>query len=90
MGHSRKRFCNIELHCFCDSSLQAYSSIIYIRVIANLGVKVILICSKTIITNERNYNSSIGAIIITIIINEIITICVKGTIFEHCKYLLLV
>ena len=29
---------NIELHCFCDSSLQVYSSVIYIYY---------LICSKT-------------------------------------------
>ena len=30
----------------CDSSLQAYSSVVYIRVTTNLDVKVNLICSK--------------------------------------------
>ena len=46
-GAFKEQICNIELHCFCDSSLQAYSSVIYIRVITNLDVKVNLICSKT-------------------------------------------
>ena len=46
-GAFKEHICNIELHCFCDSSLQAYSSVIYIRVITNLDVKVNLICSKT-------------------------------------------
>ena len=45
-GAFKEQICNTELHCFCDSSLQAYSSI-YIRVINNLDVKVNLICSKT-------------------------------------------
>ena len=45
-GAFKEQICNTELHCFCDSSLQAYSSI-YIRVITNLDVKVNLICSKT-------------------------------------------
>ena len=40
-------FNKVEFHCFCDSSLQAYSVVIYIRVITNLDVKVNLICSKT-------------------------------------------
>ena len=39
-GAFKEQICNIELHCFCDSSLQAYSSVIYICVITNLGVKV--------------------------------------------------
>ena len=47
MEHSRNRFVIFKLHCFWDSSLQAYSSVIYIRVITNLDVKVNLICSKT-------------------------------------------
>ena len=46
-GAFKVQICNIELHCFCDSLLQAYSSVIYIRVITNLDVKVNLICSKT-------------------------------------------
>ena len=46
-GAFKEQICNIELHCFCDSSLQAYSSVIYIRVITNLDVKVNLISSKT-------------------------------------------
>ena len=46
-GAFKEQICNIELHCFCDSSLQAYSSVIYIRVITNLDVKGNLICSKT-------------------------------------------
>ena len=46
-GAFKEQICNTELHCFCDSSLQAYSSVIYIRVITNLDVKVNLICSKT-------------------------------------------
>ena len=45
-GAFKEQICNIELHCFCDSSLQAYSSVIYICVITNLGVKVNGICSK--------------------------------------------
>ena len=45
-GAFKEQICNIELHCFCDSSLQAYSSFIYIRVITNLDVKVNFICSK--------------------------------------------
>ena len=45
-GAFKEQICNIELHCFCDSSLQAYSSVIYICVITNLGVKVNWICSK--------------------------------------------
>ena len=40
-GAFKKQICNIELHCFCDCSLQAYSSVIYIPVITNLDVKVI-------------------------------------------------
>ena len=43
----KEQICKIELHCFCDSSLQAYSSVTYIRVITNLDVKVNLICRKT-------------------------------------------
>ena len=43
----KEQTCHIELHYFCDSSLQAYSSVIYICVITNLDVKVNLICSKT-------------------------------------------
>ena len=43
----KEQICNIELHCFWDSSLQAYSSAIYIRVITNLDVKVNLIFRKT-------------------------------------------
>ena len=46
-GACKEQICNIELHCFCDSWLQAYSSVIYIRVITNLDVKGNLICSKT-------------------------------------------
>ena len=45
-GAFKEQICNIELHCFCDSSLQAYSSFIYIRVITNLDVKVNFTCSK--------------------------------------------
>ena len=43
----KEQICNSELLYVCDSLLQAYSSVIYIRVITNLGVKVNLICSKT-------------------------------------------
>ena len=43
----KEQICKIELHCFCDSSLQAYSGVTYIRVITNLDVKVNLICRKT-------------------------------------------
>ena len=46
-GAFKEQICNIELHCFFDSSLQAYSSVIYIRAITNLNVKVNLISSKT-------------------------------------------
>ena len=43
----KEQICNSELLYVCNSLLQAYSSVIYIRVINNLGVKVNLICSKT-------------------------------------------
>ena len=43
----KEQIYNIELQWFCKSSLQAYSSVIYICAVTNLGVKVNLICSKT-------------------------------------------
>ena len=46
-GAFKKQICNIELHCFGDSSIQAYSSFIFVRVITNFDFKVSLICSKT-------------------------------------------
>ena len=94
-GAFKGQICNIELHWFCDSSLQVYPSVAYIRATNNLDVKVNLICSKTnffhwwYFTNERSYNSSIRVYVLSFI-NEIITICIKRTIFEHCKYLLVV
>ena len=36
-----QQICNIELHCFCNSSLEAYSSVLYIRVTTNLELKLI-------------------------------------------------
>ena len=52
-GTFKEHIYNIELHCFCDSSLQAYSSVIYIRAITNLDVKVNLICSKTKLSSMK-------------------------------------
>ena len=39
-GAFKEEICNIELHCFCNSSLQADSRVIYTCVITNLDVKV--------------------------------------------------
>ena len=46
-GVFKEQICNIELHYFCDSLLQAYCSVIYIRAITNFCVEVNLTCSKT-------------------------------------------
>ena len=45
-GAFKEQICNIELHCFCDSSLQAYSKVIYIRVVTNLILKLIQFVAK--------------------------------------------
>ena len=52
-GAFKEQICNIQLHCFCDSSLQAYSKVIYIRVVTNLDIKVNSICSKTKVSPRK-------------------------------------
>ena len=42
-GTFNEQIFHIELHSFCDSLLQIYSSIIYVRVTTNMGVKINLI-----------------------------------------------
>ena len=51
----KEQICNTELHCFCNSLLQAYSSVVYIRVITNLGVKNNLIYSKTKLSPMKEF-----------------------------------
>ena len=64
----KEQIYNIELHCFCDSSLQACSSAIYIYVNADLGVKANLICRKNqSIANEISYYSSIRAHVLNLL-----------------------
>ena len=46
-GAFKVQISNIELHCFCDRFLQAYSSAIYICVTTNFWCYINLICSKT-------------------------------------------
>ena len=38
---------NIEVHSFADSSMQAYASVIYLRIQTKLGIRVSLLASKS-------------------------------------------
>lgn len=50
----REEIYNIELHCFCNYSLQAFASVIHLIVATNIVVKVKLICSKTKVVPLKN------------------------------------
>ena len=89
-GAFKEQLSNNELHCFCDSSLQAYSSDIYIRVVTNFDVKVNLICSKTKVSSMKEVTTPRLELISCVLLTKLLQSVLKGTIFEHCKYLLLV
>ena len=77
------KICSTGLHCFCDSSFQVYSSLIYIYY---------LICSKTEVSPMKEITIP-RLELMSCFIKEIIIFEHHGLlriIFEHGKYLLLV
>ena len=80
-GAFKEQICNNELHCFCDSSLQAYSSDIYIRAVTNLDVKVNLICSKTKVSSMKEVTTPQLELISCVLLTKLLQSVLKGTIF---------
>ena len=66
---------SVELHGFCDSSSEVYCSMVYLRIVSNLSVKVSLLAAKTKVAPLKKLSiprlELLGSVILTKLLREI-------------------
>ena len=66
----------VELHSFCDSSLEVYYAVAYLRIVSDEGIAVTFLCAKTNITPLKS---------LTIPRLELLSCLVLSTLLWECK-----